>query len=706
MIKTDKQFGSRNKLIIIAGFFSVLILLGCLMAIAITRIQSNEKQIHTVTQDLSDVSQAFIMRDAANNRALLLYRMAQTKDVFLQDDLYMEFGEHGSVFLNAYKTIESNLRTQKEKDLFLIAKASIKKGGEAQTETVLNLIEGRIAIAHKDLASRIIPIQKDVRNKLTLLASSFQENADDELDSMSRQNNFSTFLITIIGSIAIILGLLITFYVTRRVISSEAAFIKQRYLAEQANQAKTMFLATMSHEIRSPLAAIIGFSELLRKPNISSTKSDSCIETIHRNGQHLLQIINDILDITKIEAGQLDIEILETSPFSILDEFQSTVAVIAKQKNLQFKINYAFPLPETIKTDPIRLKQILFNLSSNAIKFTEEGSVNIDVSFDNINNKLVFTVIDTGIGLTLEQQEKIFDSFTQADSSTTRKYGGSGLGLNICKLLANKLGGDISVESIPDKGSKFSFHINTGEITDDLLVYSLDKRLHLDESKNITHNYKLKGSVLLADDTVDNQNLIEIYVTETGAQITIVDNGADAVKICESQPFDLIFMDMQMPIMDGIEATKLIRLTNKKIPIITLTANAMKADYEKCIAAGANEFLTKPIDLERFNQTLYRYLPIKEKMTHYELKPDKLKKLTQSFLNDLPNRLELINTYFVNKLWDQLEDETHKLKGIGTPFGFPEITLLCESINNRCRSKRYAEISKIVDDLNNYCKTI
>jgi signal transduction histidine kinase/CheY-like chemotaxis protein len=706
MIKTSSQFNSRNQIIITAGFFIVLILLGSLMAIAITRINSNDLQIHAVNQELTEVSHAFILRDAANNRALLLYRMAQTEDVFLQDDLYLEFGEHGSVFLKSYNAIENSLHKQKDIDLFNDAKISIKKGGEAQTETVINLIEGRIEKAHHALATRIIPIQKEVRDKLTLLASSFQKNADKELESISRQNKRSIFLITIIGSVAIILGLIITFYVTRRVISTEAAFIQQSLIAENANQAKTMFLATMSHEIRSPLAAIIGFSELLRKGIVSPEKMNSSIDSIHRNSQHLLQIINDILDITKIEAGQLDIEILSTSPFSILDEFQSTVAVTAKEKNLGFKINYNFPLPRVINTDPVRLKQILFNLSSNAIKFTEDGGIDINVSFNKNNDTLKFEVIDTGIGLTLKQQEKIFDSFTQADSSTTRKYGGSGLGLNICKLLAKKLGGTISVESSLDHGSKFSFSIKTGNISDDQLVYSLENNYHQNENKINSLDPKLDGEILLAEDSTDNQNLIEMYVTETGAKITIVDNGEEAVKICETQQFDLILMDMQMPIMDGIEATKLIRLKDKKTPIISLTANAMKSDFDMCIDAGATEFLTKPLNTERFNLVLYRYLSAAIEAPKRKLRPDRLKRLTDSFLLDLPNKLKLINNSFEKTLWLELENETHKLKAIGTPLGFPQLTELNDKINECCRDKRFDKISYLIDQLNCYCKTI
>jgi len=704
MIETSNK--SQNKFTIIFGFLIVLFLLGFLMIIAISRIQNNEFQVEEVTHELDDVAHAFIMRDAANNRALLLYRMAQSNDSLLQNDLYVDFGNYGSKFLKSYEIVKQRLHYQKDIDLFKITRKSIQLGGSTQAATARDIIDGRTDKAHKILASEIIPIQLDVREKLTKLSQSFQYNADTELANISKQNDFSILLISILGSLAICVGIIISLYVTRRVTKSEHAFIEQRLIAEDANKTKSMFLATMSHEIRSPLAAIIGFSDLLRKSKMTAEKSQSCVVSIQRNSKHLLHLINDILDITKIEAGQLDIEQIDVSPFAVLDEIQSAILVNATDKGLDFKINYAFPLPEKIKTDPVRLKQILINLSSNAIKFTENGGINVNVACNKEKNDMTFDVIDTGIGLNKEQQQKVFDTFTQADSSTTRQYGGSGLGLNICKNLAQKLGGDISVESTPGRGSKFSFNISTGKISDNDLVYSLDHRESQNQDKTLNPAKKLFGQVLLAEDTIDNQDLIEMYVTDTGAEITIVNNGSEAVKICESRKFDLILMDMQMPVMDGIEATTKIRSVDSITPIISLTANAMKSDYERCIDAGANEFLTKPIDLVRFNQVLYKYLSSTKQSAPTESRINKLQKLTDKFLTDLPNRMSLILELKEQQSWGKLEEETHKLKGLGTPFGFPEITNMSSEINLCCRNEEFKQISMLVDELDNFCKKI
>jgi len=704
---TNKYSDSKNKLTIVGGFLFVLFLLGILMVIATTRIENNELQVKNVTNELNDVSNAFIMRDAANNRALILYRMAQTKDSFMQDDLYIEFGQHGSNFINAYESIQKDLHLEKDIEQFEIAKRAISIGGKTQVATAFDIIEGRVEKAHKILADKIIPVQLDVREKLTTLSRFFQSNADSELNLMSKQNKSSIVVIRVIGVIAILLGLFITFYVTRRVTKSEHAFIEQRLIAEKASNAKSMFLATMSHEIRSPLAAIIGFSDLMRQNKIAPEKIDNCLESIQRNSKHLLQLINDILDITKIEAGQLDIELIETSPFTVLSEFQSVMAMNAADKGLSFQVNYAFPLPYKIISDPIRLKQILINLVSNAIKFTEKGGISVMVTFNRELDLMEFDVTDTGIGLTLEHQDKIFDSFTQADSSTTREYGGSGLGLNICKKLARELGGDISVESSIGRGSKFSFYISTGKHLEEDLVYSLESKLISANKVELNpSSINISGEVLLVEDSVDNQNLIEMYVTDTGAQITIVENGAEAVKICKSRQFDLILMDMQMPVMDGVEATKIIRDTNSKIPIVTLTANAMKSDYEICMNAGANDFLTKPIDVSRFNQVLYKYLSPLPEPVSVAVKNSKLQKLTEKFVNDLPNRMTVILRLKDQQSWKELAGETHKLKGIGRSFGFPEITELSSEINSCCHNNEFSEASTLVDELILYCEKI
>ncbi len=697
---------SKNNIIIIGGFIIVLVLLASLVLVAITRIYNNENQVAEVSHELNDVAQAYVMRDAANNRALLLYRMAQIEDAILQDELYIDFTILASNFIVSFNNIKRSLHHQKDIELLAKTQKSIRRGGLIQVATANDIINGRIEKAQTTLASEVIPIQLDVSRKLTKLSEAFQNNADAELLAMSEQNEFSILVVSILGSIAFVLGIIITFYVTLRVTRSENAFVEQRLLADEANRAKSMFLATMSHEIRSPLAAIIGFSDTLRKSALSVDKTNASLESIHRNSKHLLHLINDILDITKIESGQFDIEIIKVSPFKVLEEAKHATWANINEKALRFKLSYAFPLPETIQTDPVRLKQILINLISNSIKFTKKGSINVNVSFSLKKQLMTFDVIDTGIGLTNEQQSKIFDSFTQADSSTTREYGGSGLGLNICTKLVNKLGGEIFVESTVGRGSKFSFTISSGLVIKDSLIFTLEDSVDDKDCHDMNAFEQLQGEVLLAEDTIDNQNLIEMYVTETGANITIVADGAQAVKMCESRQFDLILMDMQMPVLDGIEATKKIRYVDKKTPIVSLTANVLKSDYHRCLAAGANDFLSKPIDTRQFTEILQKYLEKSNSTATQVNQPVKLEHLTEKFLNDLPNRMKLIVDSKNQKNWQTVEHETHKLKGLGTTFGYPEITYMSAEINLCCRNTEFDNIVPLVEELNDFCVSV
>ncbi len=382
-------------------------------------------------------------------------------------------------------------------------------------------------------------------------------------------------------------------------------------LAEVANRAKSGFLANMSHEIRTPLTAILGFSETLREEEQSKEEFDKSVDSIIKAGHHLHQIINDVLDLSKIEAEQLEIEIIETSLFQIMSDVSMLVGDRARRKGLTFDILYDFPVPQNIYTDPVRLKQILFNVCDNARKFTESGGLTVEVGYNESSSQLVFTVTDTGIGMSSEELSHIFKAFTQADSSTIRQYGGTGLGLCISQQLAHKLGGKITCNSERGKGSQFVITISA-EVGEGVEWVTSDNGSELvyreNEVKKSNIPGTLQGKVLLAEDSVENQQLISMYVRKTGAEITIAENGKIAVNHAMAENFDLILMDMQMPVMGGLEATQWLRQIKCETPIVALTANALKQDRDRCIAAGANDYLTKPVDLARFYKVLEKYL--------------------------------------------------------------------------------------------------
>jgi len=384
---------------------------------------------------------------------------------------------------------------------------------------------------------------------------------------------------------------------------------KAKLDAEQANQSKSIFLANMSHEIRTPLTSIVGFSETLLDPELNKEEKHKSISTVIQCSHHLMQIINDILDLSKIEVGKLSIESVSVDLFRLLHEITPLADMQAREKGLQFSIQYELPLPTHIISDSLRIRQILFNLVNNAIKFTEHGHIKILVRCDPENEIIYFDVIDTGIGLTKDQQQKLFVSFSQADISTTRKYGGTGLGLHLSMLLAKKLGGNIKLESVKGVGSKFTTSIATGELNSATFTSTAPNY----EYKNIANKpYLVKnkhsGNVLLVDDSKNNQDLISYYLRKLGANISIADNGLKAVDMAMASHFDLILMDIQMPIMNGIEATKELRKRSYSGAIVVLSANAFQSDIEEYYEAGCNGYLKKPIDTEKFTELVTTYL--------------------------------------------------------------------------------------------------
>jgi PAS domain S-box-containing protein len=371
--------------------------------------------------------------------------------------------------------------------------------------------------------------------------------------------------------------------------------------AEVASRSKSEFLANMSHEIRSPMTAILGFADILIEDNWGR----SCVEhlqTIKRNGEHLMALINDILDLSKIEAGKCTIDPQKCSPSHIANEAITLMKVRADAKGLPLTLEVQGDLPERITTDPIRLRQILINLIGNSIKFTDVGGVRVVIRFDtNLDDesKLAFDVIDTGIGMSEEQMSLLFRPFSQVDGSASRRFGGTGLGLAISKRLAEMLGGDVVVRSSPGQGSTFSLSIATGNL-DSVIT---DEPSNAATTREAVGNAqeRLACRILLAEDGPDNQRLIAFLLRKAGAEVELAENGQIALNLAltarqAGTPFDMILMDMQMPVMDGYEATQSLRSAGYKEPIIALTAHAMTEDRQRCMDAGCDDYITKPID--------------------------------------------------------------------------------------------------------------
>ena len=383
--------------------------------------------------------------------------------------------------------------------------------------------------------------------------------------------------------------------------------------ARAANQAKSEFLANMSHEIRTPMNAIMGFGEILAEESVSDEQR-GYVQLILNSSRNLLAIINDILDYSKIEAGRMTIEITDCDLGQMLHELDSMLRPGARKKQLAFEVLQCDQLPQFIKTDSVRLRQCLINLLSNALKFTEHGHVFMNVSIQQIDDQpfVRFDVEDTGIGIPPDKQVMIFDSFSQADSATTRKYGGTGLGLAITKRLAELLGGHVFLDSQVGKGSIFSLAIPVPagwreESSCNKYQAIDDNTLTVDEAKGTM----MSGKVLVAEDNPSNQKLISILLQKIGVEAAIADDGRIAVDMALAEPYDLILMDMQMPNMNGYDATRELRKKGCKTPIIAVTANAMIGDEDKCLEAGCDGYLSKPIDRTKLGEVVGRYIPMR-----------------------------------------------------------------------------------------------
>ncbi len=375
-------------------------------------------------------------------------------------------------------------------------------------------------------------------------------------------------------------------------------------MAETASQTKSDFLASMSHEIRTPMNAIIGIADLLAKTPLS-VEQDKYVQIFRRAGDNLLNLINDILDLSKVEASQLELERTGFSLTDLLEKVREMVAVRAHEKGLALVCEIAPNVPNDLVGDPTRLRQVLLNLLGNAIKFTESGEVALRVSPDadsSVAGTLRFTISDTGIGIPGEKLSAVFERFTQADSSTTRRYGGSGLGLTISKRLVELMGGCIRVESGVGKGSVFSFTVPLEIWAQSTRRAAVPVGTDREPALPALH-------ILLVEDSPDNRTITVAYLQDTPYRIEIAENGAIAYARFAAGHYDLVLMDRQMPVMDGLAATRAIRAWEQAnhrspTPIIALTASALKGDQEKFVAAGCTAYLTKPIKQEALLQAI------------------------------------------------------------------------------------------------------
>ena len=491
------------------------------------------------------------------------------------------------------------------------------------------------------------------------------------------------------------------------------------HAAEQANAAKSSFLANMSHEIRTPMAAILGYADLMLDPTRPRAAWRNDLQAIRRNGQHLLQVINDVLDLSKIEAGGMTVERIPTDLARLAADAVSMTRPSAIEHGLALRLDFATPVPRTGLSDPLRLRQILINLVANAVKFTPRGSITLRMACDDPSAEdavVRFDVEDTGVGMTEAERERLFQPFVQADVSTTRRFGGTGLGLTISRQFARMLGGDITVRSQPDVGSVFTVTIPVGRAD------AADMVSGLSEGGTSPPDARPWGGdagarlagvrVLLAEDGLDNREILTAYVRGAGATVETMEDGQCAVTaalaaVTAGRPFQVILMDMQMPELDGYGATSELRRQGYAGPIVALTAHAMAEDRAKCLAAGCDDYLTKPVDRAGLIDAIARHVSPAEAGREATVRAagptappasagspggpfrsplsadPKLAPVVAAFVGRLPAAVaEIADLAGADRSAD-LARAVHKLRGAGGSYGFTDVSTAAARVEDR-----------------------
>lgn len=565
----------------------------------------------------------------------------------------------------------------------------------------LSYQKARLKSSNETLNEQIAQFESD---QLSQQVKSLQQSKKLQQLESTKAEQQRQFVILGVVLLLVVLFLIYRRYLESRLTKELEARVKQRTEAlefitqelQSANLIKNQFLANMSHEIRTPLTAVLGQAEAIIHGDFDDDAIAKEVEVIHSNSLHLLQLINDILDLSKIEANKFELENRQQDLHQIVNKLNDMFTEQAQRKNLSFTITHHLPSPFIIDIDGLRLKQILINLCSNAIKFTSEGWVTLDIAI--IDKTLLFTVTDTGIGMSETQIAKVFNIFTQGDNSISRRFSGSGLGLFLSEQLAKVMAGNITVTSVLDQGSTFVLKLPFGEIYPALTCIEKNdnEQAHTEQKKK-----SYVGKVLLADDHDDNRRLIARLLTGLGLEVIEASNGREAVELCVEHQPSLTLLDIQMPEMDGIQALAKLRELGCSHPIYALTANAMSHEIAQYLDLGFAGHLKKPIERETFLATITQHfvevVDSSEQMDKTTENFD-ISDLVESFVDHLSQDKQDLLHYSESHDNEKLARTAHKVAGAAKMFGFAEISQSAIELENAIKKQHY----DIVEDLT-YC---